>query len=463
MKSLRASFLVAAIALALFGLGRFLFNLVTVRVFGPEFVGEVNVALSGWTVVTVLLGTVPALLTSKFVAESIALGNEVRAKRIYSASLAAALVPGLIVAVAASVVAASENRLWSWYVPIFAAYLVTKAAAFAFARQRAYVISEATGFAAFLLLLVTGCVVGSTRIVELSLLLHPAIIVAVMTWNLRREVVGSGLVRELTDEWRRYSAFSGASAVNAAAGLVSYHLAVVLAGFLLADRASVGYLSVLLSSLSPLNFLPTALGTSLFPELARRHGAGDEAGQRRAVARSVIALQTVVCTAGTALLLAPEPALLAMHLPVDSSVRVTWVLLAWALQVSIVSSPCGHYLNATRFAARHAVASLWFLLIGLAVGIAGLVMIGLVGAAIMRVGVDVGLAWTRMLMAERSLRWSGGIRGAVVGCHVALAAAMVAGLLAPAWPWRLAIWLGGIGAQFQVARGALAAATREPA
>src|SRR6185369_285004 len=121
-------------------------------------------------------------------------------------------------------------------------------------------------------------------------------------------------------------------------------------------------------SLAPLNFLPAALGTSLFPEIARRYGAGDEPGQRRAVAGSVLALQLLVLSAGTALLLAPDTCLRLMHVPPERDVRITWILLAWVLQLTIVSSPCGHFLNATRHAARHAAASLVFLILGLAMG-----------------------------------------------------------------------------------------------
>jgi len=447
MRSLRASFVVASIAIALFGLGRFLFNLVAVRIFGPDFVGGVNVSLSSWTVVAILLGTVPGFVTSKFVAESTARGDDGRAGRVFSAALASVVVPGIVIALSSMALRPGAAATWAWYVPVFGAYLVIKAAAFAFGTQRSYLAAEVSGFAVFATVCGLGCLLRSARIAELSLLLQPATIVMVGAWGLRDRLAWHGVAEEVATGWRDYGTFWGAIFVNAAAGLVSYHMAVVLAGAILDDRAQVGYLSVLLSSLAPLNFVPAALGTSLFPEIARRYGVGDEVGQRRTVTGSVLALQALVLSAGTALLLGPEPFLRLMHVPADGPVRTTWILLAWVLQLTIVSSPCGHFLNATRYAGRHAIASLVFLAIGLAMGVAGFVWVGLVGAGLMRIGVDAGLAWVRMIMAEKSLHWAREVRGAVLSCQVSLAVAMIAGLIAPAWPWRLAVWAAGFTSQ----------------
>jgi len=447
MRSLRASFVVASVALALFGLGRFVFNLVAVRRFGPEFVGSVNVSLSSWTVATILLGTVPAFLTSKFVSESVARGEHVRAHRLFSAALAAVVVPGITIALVVTAVRPGGAAIWAWYVPLFGAYLVMKSAAFAFGAQRSYLVAEFIGFAAFGIVCGLGCWFSSPRIAESSLLVQPAAVVMVTAWGVRDRLAWHGVLGELISGWRDYGTFWSAIFVNAAAGLVSYHMAVVLAGAILVDRAEVGYLSVLLSSLAPLNLLPAALGTSLFPEIARRYGAGDEVGQRRAVVGSTLALQAMVVTVGTALLLTAEPTLRLIHVPAEGAVRTTWIVLAWVLQLTIVSSPCGHFLNATRFAGRHAVASLLFLAVGVAAGIVGYSALGLIGAGLMRIGVDAGLAWVRMGIAERSLRWIGEVRGAVVGCQAALVSAMLIGLLAPAWPWRLVVWFGGVATQ----------------
>lgn len=462
MRSLRASFLAAAVALALFGLGRFVFNLVTLRIFGASFVGGVNVALSSWTVVTVLLGTVPAFVTSKFVAESAARGDDDRARRVFSAALALVTLPGVAIALAATLLR-PEGALWVWYVPAFGAYLVVKAAAFAFGLQRTYLFAEVSGLIVFLTVCLGGCALSAPRIAAASLLLQPATIVVVCVWGLRDRLVWQGVATEVINGWSSYGLYWGAIFINAAAGLVSYHFAIVLAGAILVDKESVGYLSVLMSSLAPLNFLPAALGTSLFPELARRYAAGDEDGQRRAVTGSVLALQVLVLSAGAALLVAPEPFLRLMHVPAEGPVRTTWILLAWVLQLTIVSSPCGHFLNATRYAGRHAMASAFFLAIGLTMGIVGLTSLGLIGAGLMRIGVDAGLAWVRMVVAQKALRWMIGARGAVLGCQAGLAAAAVVGLLAPSWRWRVAIWLLGLATQFPAMRRAIFSSSTVPA
>jgi hypothetical protein len=73
----------------------------------------------------------------------------------------------------------------------------------------------------------------------------------------------------------------------------------------------------------------------------------------------------------------------------------------------------------------------------------------------MRIGVDAGMAWTRMVLAERRLGWLEGVRGSVLACQLALAAALVAGLLAPSWTWRATVWCVAIATQIPAWRSRL--------
>src|SRR5262245_36396727 len=81
---LRASLVIAAGALALFGLIRLVFNTIGVRVFGPEYIGTTGSMISMLTIVAIAVSAVPSVLATKFVAEFRGAGDSERAARIFS-------------------------------------------------------------------------------------------------------------------------------------------------------------------------------------------------------------------------------------------------------------------------------------------------------------------------------------------------------------------------------------------
>jgi hypothetical protein len=74
--------------------------------------------------------------------------------------------------------------------------------------------------------------------------------------------------------------------------------------------------------------------------------------------------------------------------------------------LSAVSSPCGHFLNATRYVARHAALSTAFFGLGVVAAPGLMGGFGLPGAALVRLIADGGAAAGRMLLAERFAGWS---------------------------------------------------------
>jgi O-antigen/teichoic acid export membrane protein len=217
--------------------------------------------------------------------------------------------------------------------------------------------------------------------------------------------------------------FSGASLVNAIAGLATYHFIIVMAGRLMADRAQVGYLSVILSTLSPLNLLPMALGITLFPEFARRYEAGDPNAGRQLLTRSTLALQSVVTTFGFWLIVLPGPMLRLAGVPDQASTRTGWILIAWSLLATTMSAPAGFHLNATRRVVFQASVSAGFAAAGLAIGFIALPRLGIVAAGLMRAGSDLGLAWSRLIAADHDLGFARSTRIRIAASHVAIASA----------------------------------------
>jgi O-antigen/teichoic acid export membrane protein len=409
MSRLGKSFAVASASLALFGLGRVIFNLAGVRVFGPVVIGDLNVAISMWSLIAVVIGTVPSFVVSKYVSEFLAVSERDRAARVLAVSVIGTSGLLCIVMVASTLIPARTSSWpWPFYGVAFGTYLVCRAGCFAHQQVRTAFQGEAAGFVAFGTLLVMGLVARSVPIAAMALIAQPLIFCMRAIWGFRRDLRLQGAVSEIRADLRRYALFSGATFVNATTGMASYHLVIVLAGHLTSDSANVGYLSVLLSTLSPVNLVPLALGSVLYPEFARRHGVKDLDGNRRIAFRATCLLQLFVITVmGSLLVLAPW-VFQAVHVPPTNALTTAWFWLVYTLGLSIVSSPCGHLLNATEHAPRQAIASSVFLIIGVIVGVLGLPARGIIAAGWMRFGVDGGLAWTRMAIAERMDRWIGG-------------------------------------------------------
>jgi O-antigen/teichoic acid export membrane protein len=414
--------------LALFGSGRFLFNLVGVRVFGPGILGVLNVGLSTWSLAAVLVATVPSVLAGKYVAEYSAT-NPVRAARVLGASLATAwMACGVGLALVALIAPAQLAEPWPYFGAAYSTYLVVRSAYFAHQESVEVFASELLAFAVFVVVFAVGVLLRSPMVCSLSLVLQPGTYVLRALWVLRDRIQFEGAYREMAHDTREYGGFSLATLGNAGASLTSYHLTVVLAGRWLATPADVGYLSVLLALMSPINLVPQALGPVLFSEFARRHGVQDVGGQQSLALRSTVLLQLFIVAAVGLASAFTEQCLRIAHLPPTTEIRGLWMWLTYTVGLTIVSAPCGHLLNATRHAGRQALASLSFATLGLAVGGLGMPRFGLPAAGWMRFAVDGCLAWTRMLVAATLLQFARKRWADLVGFQLFLAVILLLGL-----------------------------------
>jgi O-antigen/teichoic acid export membrane protein len=399
-------------------------------VFGSAAIGRLNVELSSWTLVAVVAATVPSVLVAKYVAEHLARGHRTRAARVLGASLAITwvLMGGAVVARS---IASGRGLIdpWPYYGFGYATYLVVRSAYFAHQRARAVLFSEIVAFAVFGTILCVALVTRDERLAPFALAAQPLVYAAKAIWELRSDIGVRGALQEVRRDARGYAVFSGASFANAGTGLASYHLAVVLAGHLTTSADDVGYLSVLLSALSPINLVPQALGAILFAEFARRHGIEDLQGQRAVALKATVLLQLFVLLFVGSLLAFPAAVVRAIHLPSTPEVIHTWQWLAYTLGLTIASSPCGHLLSATRHAAKQAIASLVFLAVGLAVGCSGMPRYGILAAGWMRFGVDGGLAWTRMILANALTRWTANRKFELLGFQLCFGAVFGSSLL----------------------------------
>jgi len=432
------SFLLASVALALFGLIRFSFNIVGLRVFGAEYLGQINLALSSYTVAAVLLATVPSVFTSKFVSECLGRDEVRRARTLFGAMLVLTLSATVVSITVADLAGVPfGERLLLPYVPAFGLYLLFKSSYFAFGMATRYFRSELIAAAAFFGLFGVACALSLPWLATASLLAHPLVFSCLALVDHRRCIEFHGSLAELRRSWKQYASYSGFTFVNALSGLATYHLVIIFAGLLLDSPSDVGYLGVLMATLSPLNLLPTALGTVLFPELARRFGARDEAAQRHLVGGMVLLLQMFTVVAVAPLMAMPEWVLQVIDVPLRPDLSQAWCWLALSFALSVVSSPCGHYLNATRFVHVQAAIAACSIVAGVVTGMIALPLLGTLGAGLMRFAAAGGAAWVRMGVSERRLRWVEGSAIHLVTGQVALAAMFLAGMIG--LDWRLAV------------------------
>jgi hypothetical protein len=204
MSRLGKSFAVASASLALFGFGRMMFNLAGLQVFGPATIGTANIAISMWSLVAVVIATVPSFVVSKYVSEFVAAAEPKRAAQILTMSLLTTS-GALFVAVLASLLVHARSGSWPWplYGGAFGTYLVCRAACFAHQRMRTAFQGEVFGFVAFAIMLLLGLAARSVTLAAAALIAQPTVYCARVIWGFRHEFRFQGAFAEIRDDLRR--------------------------------------------------------------------------------------------------------------------------------------------------------------------------------------------------------------------------------------------------------------------
>ncbi|MBP7572078.1 MAG: hypothetical protein KBA95_18635, partial [Acidobacteria bacterium] len=240
---------------------------------------------------------------------------------------------------------------------------------------------------------------------------------------------GHGLPRYGRGE---YTTYLLSSVANVVTSLAPFHVIILLAQWALSDAAAVGYLSALLSTVIPLRFLPAALGPVLLPEMARRYGARDAAGQRRLVAASVRALVAVTLVFAVPMPVVAPILLQVLGIPDTGEFRLLVSLLFLSELLSLGGTPLGHFLNATEHVTRHAVISVVATVAGIFIGSLAFTSLGLIGGGVMRISSDLFLVGGRLVITNRALGIMRDLRRELAAVGLGVAAMVGATLLG--WP-----------------------------
>lgn len=310
----------------------------------------------------------------------------------------------------------------------FSLYSVDKASLYGFARVPAYVRLELACSAIAVAATVAVVVSGSTAYLA-PLAIGYGLFVLGARWVLRPDARGarSGFDRR---EVLGYVALASTGTLASAGFLQGTQLL----AWVFAQPAEVAYFTAAVTLVTPMYFLPRALGLALFPSMAEAHGAGDTAAVRAHADLSTRALFVLLAPLFAAGVLVAREVIVVFNRDYGDGTRVLQLLLA-ATYLAVVQVAAVNALSSG--SARHVripvLSAVCGALVGLSVaaalggplGATGVGIAYLVGTAV-TAGGPVVAVWRIYGMP-----WGGPVARSVGLVAAALATACV--LDGPAW------------------------------
>jgi O-antigen/teichoic acid export membrane protein len=247
---------------------------------------------------------------------------------------------------------------------------------------RQYCLAELVGSLAFFVALGASAASARPEAFALPWLVHPlvfATVAAVHLYGSGRHGAGPGRPEYPVGKYVRYGASWLASA---ASGLGAYHLSILLTAVLLVDPVATGYYSVTLSMLTPLNLLPIAVSTVLFPQMTTNLAAGNDTENAALIRSATGGLLLPLSLAVVLIFLLARDVLAFFGVPALPQQVLALQLIAFGILVSLVSTPAGSFLSATLYARSAARIGALTLGLGVALWVVLIPRIGIVGSAL---------------------------------------------------------------------------------
>jgi len=407
------------VAFALYGLSKLGFNAAAIRCLDPAVVGDINSLLSFHAILLVFTAQPLASVVNRYIPEHIAEkdGLAVRSLFLRSILLLCAILTVLTLVVGygawshgghGSTHSLLGNRLMPMTIPYlwaYGMYFLCKMIYYGYQRITDYCIAEIMGSASFFFMLVLAIHSGSATAFVIPWIAHPIVFCSCFVWHFRREL-RAGWKRQI-DRGRRnaYLRYGFNWLTASASGLGAYHLSILFTKMLQADAAAVGYYSVALSLLTPLNLLPTSVSMVLFPRITSNYARGEDALNsgliKKATANLLLPLgvcTVVICGMATEILGS-------MTIPTTRVNILAFQLVAAGLTVALISSPSGSFLSATAYAGTASVIGVSTLALGVAVWIWAVPLWGNVGTAAGYATLMCARGAANVLISNRVREW----------------------------------------------------------
>ncbi len=436
--------LLTGFGLITYGLTRFAFNVLVLRILSPAFLGEVNQTLSVFLIFPTFYAPALGNVVSRFASEFIGAGQVQKARQIFSLSLvlvAAASIVGTAVAWLVFPVLQGDLAIGRTTILFLAPMLALnsfygflKASYYGYDRVSKCLANEIVASSAFFVVLAAALILRSRFLALLPFLTHAAVFSAAALWHLRDQLTFRALFRDIAPDLRRCGHFLFCTVINSLTGPGAFHLGIVLTGRLTGNSEIAAYYSVLLYSLQPLNLLPVSLVTVMMPTISRHYGAGQletgvEISERSF--RPLFLLMTLIC-GGCAIL--GHEALAVIAGSERKDLLAPFLIILGAMYGSLISSAPGILLNATRHIGQIATSGAVGALAAVLLWNVAIPRYGLLGSACgyavlqLTKGTWAFLAARRLLRWRARMGWSPWAAGAAAG-----ALAAVALLLRPLW------------------------------
>jgi O-antigen/teichoic acid export membrane protein len=290
--------LLSMVALAALGLTRLVHGSLVSRATDPQTYGRVGALIALTTIASLLLPAGVASATSKFVPYLQGSGDPAAARTAYRLLSwlggAGAVVLGLAAAGLATLLfdlGTGDAAQVAALAIAFSLYSIDKATLYGYQRVTAYVRLELCTSALAVLSTVVVVLAGWSAYL-MPLALGYAVFSVVARWLVRGQARGptTGFGAVPRSEILGFVALACLGTLASQGFLQGTQLLAVR----FATPVEVGYFAAAVTLVTPMYFLPRALGLALFPTMARAHGAGDLATVRRQADLSTRALLVVL-------------------------------------------------------------------------------------------------------------------------------------------------------------------------
>jgi len=276
------------IALISLGLTKLIFNAVVIRRFGPELLGNIDLAISTAFFLSLFASAGLSPAATKYIAQYAGKGDEKSAKRSFTIALFLSLIVSAIISLLmfanskqiAQLV--GGKQVWfakgSLVVFLYSSYLFCKSAYFGMNKVEAYVKNEVLADSVFFLTLFIFVFFNLTSSLVMPFILLYSIFL-LCALHAQRSWISIPLctkTSEIKRSIKEILSFSSIALVGSVSSMGGRYISTMLTGTY-ASVKEVGYYSVALSAILPLYLLSRAVSMVLLPSMSRYYGKEDYA------------------------------------------------------------------------------------------------------------------------------------------------------------------------------------------
>lgn len=276
------------IALMSLGLTKLIFNMVVIRRFGPELLGNINLSISTALLFSLVASAGLSPAATKYVAEYSGKGDEENSKRSFTIALFLNLVLSITMSL---LMFANSGRLAQfmngqqiWFAKAslvtfsYSFYLLCKSVYYAIDKVETYFKNELFADAIFYLTLFVLVLFNFGPFLIMPFVLLYSVFVLWALW-VQRSSISISLCTKLSKTKRNIKeilSFSSIALVGTLSSMGGRYLSTMLTGTY-SGAKEVGYYSVALSAIAPFYLLSKGVSMVLFPSMSGYYGKEDRA------------------------------------------------------------------------------------------------------------------------------------------------------------------------------------------